>query len=112
MLLDPQIIEDVISIAQLLVYLEEQLSENFSLFFEREMADLKSPDIIMDELLARIKAEMDCQVSNLKTDFKSKRDRSIFSSSIFGAELLYEKNNPAYYSKIQNWIIFFGLFFF
>lgn len=62
-LVDPQIIDDVIKVAQLLVYLEEQLSELFSVFFEREMADLQSPDIIMEELLKRIKTEMDCQVN-------------------------------------------------
>lgn len=59
---DPQIVDDVIKIAQLLVYLEEQLSESFSLFFEREMGQLKSPDIIMEEVLEKIKTEMDCQV--------------------------------------------------
>lgn len=59
---DSQIVEDVIKIAQLLVYLEEQLSESFSMFFEREMAQLRSPDLIMEELLGKIKTEMDCQV--------------------------------------------------
>lgn len=52
----------MIRLAHLLVYLEEQLSESFSTFFEREMAQLRSPDLIMEELLGKIKTEMDCQV--------------------------------------------------
>lgn len=79
-LVEPQIIDDVIKVAQLLVYLEEQLSEFFSVFFEREMADLQSPDIIMEELLKRIKTEMDCQVSN------NKKRNTVFVV-VFGAKL-------------------------
>lgn len=57
--------EDVIKLMHTLVYLEQQISELFAQVFEKELSQLKSPDVIMTELLNKVKTEMGFKVSAL-----------------------------------------------
>lgn len=69
LLLDLNVTEDVIKLVQTLTYFEQQMSEIFGLTFEKELSQLKSPDIIMSELLVKIRIEMGFEVSNFKLQF-------------------------------------------
>lgn len=60
--LDLEIADDVIKLMSVIVYLEQQLSENFKITFEKELAQLKSPDVVMSNLIMEILTEMDEQV--------------------------------------------------
>lgn len=64
--LDIDITDDVINLFNVIIYLEEQMSEIFAYTFEKEMSLLKSPEIIMMALLEKIEKEMDSEVSVIK----------------------------------------------
>lgn len=64
--LDLNVTEDVIKLVQTLSYFEQQMSDIFGLTFEKELSQLKSPDIIMSDLLVKIRIEMGFEVSNFK----------------------------------------------
>ncbi|CAH0554990.1 unnamed protein product [Brassicogethes aeneus] len=55
---------DVMSLFQVIVYLEQQMSDIFLTTFEKEMATLQSPDVIMSKLLEKIHTEMDSEFTN------------------------------------------------
>lgn len=60
---DLTLTEDVIKLIQTLVYFEQQMSEFFSSAFEKELSQLKSPDVVMNDLLIKIKTEMGFEVT-------------------------------------------------
>lgn len=53
---------DVLQLMLVIAYLEEQLSDSFKQTFERQMAQLESPDVVISELMMEIFTEMDEQV--------------------------------------------------
>ncbi|KAK4875779.1 hypothetical protein RN001_012201 [Aquatica leii] len=53
--------DDVIKLMNVIVYLEQQLSDVFKYTFERELSQLKLPDIVMSEIITEILTEMDDQ---------------------------------------------------
>lgn len=55
--------EDLMTLMSALVYLEEQLSLSFKMTFEKEMSQLRSPDVVVSELVKELFAELDKEVS-------------------------------------------------
>ena len=62
---DEDICQDLISLMSALVMLEEQISEELKTTIERELYHLRSPDIIVEDLLSRLILEPDDPVSYL-----------------------------------------------
>lgn len=58
---DPEIISDVMKLMEVIVYLNSQMSEVFSFIFEKELFQLRSPDVVMEELFSKILTEMDTE---------------------------------------------------
>ncbi|CAH1156010.1 unnamed protein product [Phaedon cochleariae] len=53
--------QDVMKLFEVIVYLEQQMSELFGQAFEKELSNLRAPDVVMDNILEKIQSEMDCQ---------------------------------------------------
>ncbi|KAF5272220.1 hypothetical protein FQA39_LY01302 [Lamprigera yunnana] len=58
---DMDVTDDVIKLMNVIVYLEQQLSDVFKYTFERELSQLKPPDVVMSELITEILTEIDDQ---------------------------------------------------
>lgn len=56
---------DVMRLMMAIAYLEEQMSDSFKQTFEKQMAQLESPDVLIAELMMEILVEMDEQVKHL-----------------------------------------------
>ncbi|KAF3422683.1 hypothetical protein E2986_06785 [Frieseomelitta varia] len=61
---DEDICQDLITLMSALVLLEEQLSEETKTTIKRELYHLKSPDIIIDDLLSKLMLESEEPISN------------------------------------------------
>ncbi|KAK9890753.1 hypothetical protein WA026_012101 [Henosepilachna vigintioctopunctata] len=61
---DIEIIPDVMKLMEVIVYLNSQMSEMFGYTFEMELLQLRSPDIVMTELLNKIQSEMDYEFTS------------------------------------------------
>ncbi|XP_076180163.1 nuclear pore complex protein Nup160 [Ptiloglossa arizonensis] len=61
---DEDICRDLITLMSVLVLLEEQLSEETKTTIKRELYHLKSPDIIIDDLLSKLMLESEEPISN------------------------------------------------
>lgn len=59
---DSNTINDVIKLFQVIVYLEQQISDIFMEEFEHELLNLRAPDVVIDDLLEKIQYEMDSEV--------------------------------------------------
>ncbi|KAJ8959900.1 hypothetical protein NQ318_011637 [Aromia moschata] len=55
---------DVMDLFEIIVYLEQQMSEKFLRVFDKELYNLQAPDVVMANLLERIQSEMDSQFSD------------------------------------------------
>ncbi|KAF5295354.1 hypothetical protein FQR65_LT01544 [Abscondita terminalis] len=58
---DLNVTDDVVKLMMVVVYLEQQLSDVFKYTFERELSQLKQPDVVMSEIITEILTEMDEQ---------------------------------------------------
>ncbi|XP_011502430.1 PREDICTED: nuclear pore complex protein Nup160 homolog [Ceratosolen solmsi marchali] len=67
---DLEICQDVITLMSALVILDEQLSDDFKITFEKKLYHLKGPDVIIRNLLSKFIFEGDEQFSDF--DFQSK----------------------------------------
>ncbi|XP_072392736.1 nuclear pore complex protein Nup160 homolog [Diabrotica undecimpunctata] len=56
--------DDVMNLFKVIVYLEQQMSESFAQAFEKEIFNLRAPDVIMEGLLEKIQSEMDYQFAS------------------------------------------------
>ncbi|KAG5881796.1 hypothetical protein JTB14_037092 [Gonioctena quinquepunctata] len=61
---DLETTEDVMRLFEVIVYLEQQMSELFVQAFEKELFTLQVPDVVMDHILEKIQSEMDCQFTS------------------------------------------------
>lgn len=61
-LTDVDVTDDVIMLFKSINYLDQQMSDMFVYEFEKELAMLKAPDVVMGFLLEKIKSEMDNEV--------------------------------------------------
>ncbi|XP_074031669.1 nuclear pore complex protein Nup160 isoform X2 [Leptinotarsa decemlineata] len=61
---DVETTDDVMRLFEVLVYLEQQMSEMFIQAFEKELFTLQVPDIVMENILEKIQSEMDCQFTS------------------------------------------------
>ena len=61
---DVDITDDVVNLFKVINYLDQQMSDIFAYTFEKELALLKAPDVIMTSLLDKIQREMDSEVSS------------------------------------------------
>lgn len=68
---DEDICQDLIIIMSALVLIEEQLSEETKIAIKREMYHLRSPDIIIDDLLSKLMLESEEPISNFITHHPS-----------------------------------------
>lgn len=64
---DEDICQDLITLMSALVLLEEQLSEEVKTAIKRELYHLKSPDIIIDELLSKLMLESEEPINDFIT---------------------------------------------
>ncbi|XP_044262804.1 nuclear pore complex protein Nup160 homolog [Tribolium madens] len=58
------ITDDVINLFKVINYLDSQMSDIFAYTFEKELALLKSPDVVMGALLEKIQREMDTEFTD------------------------------------------------
>uniref|UniRef100_A0A1Y1M1R8 Uncharacterized protein n=1 Tax=Photinus pyralis TaxID=7054 RepID=A0A1Y1M1R8_PHOPY len=56
---DRDVTEDVLKLMSVVVYMETQLSDSFAYTFERELSQLRSPDVIVSELITEIMTELE-----------------------------------------------------
>ncbi|XP_034185245.1 nuclear pore complex protein Nup160 [Osmia lignaria lignaria] len=68
---DDDICQDLITLMSALVLIEEQLSEETKAAMKRELYHLKSPDIIIDDLLSRLMLESEEPISDFITHHPS-----------------------------------------
>ncbi|XP_076237550.1 nuclear pore complex protein Nup160 [Calliopsis andreniformis] len=68
---DEDICQDLITLMSALVLLEEQLSEEIKTTIKRELYHLKSPDIIIDNLLSKLMLESEEPISDFITHHPS-----------------------------------------
>ncbi|XP_053989255.1 nuclear pore complex protein Nup160 homolog [Hylaeus volcanicus] len=68
---DEDICQDLITLMSVLVLLEEQLSEETKSTIKKELYNLKSPDIIIEELLSKLMLESEEPISNFVTNHSS-----------------------------------------
>ncbi|OAD58553.1 hypothetical protein WN48_10964 [Eufriesea mexicana] len=68
---DEDICQDLITLMSALVLLEEQLCEETKTAIKRELYHLKSPDIIIDDLLSKLMLESEEPISNFITHHPS-----------------------------------------
>ncbi|CAL7942667.1 unnamed protein product [Xylocopa violacea] len=68
---DEDICQDLITLMSALVLLEEQLSEETKTAIKRELYHLKSPDIIIDDLLSKLMLESEEPISDFITHHPS-----------------------------------------
>nr|CAH7729258.1 unnamed protein product [Callosobruchus chinensis] len=61
---DGETVSDVLKLFEVIVYLEQQMSESFFQAFEKELASLQMPDAVMESLLKKILLEMDSQFTS------------------------------------------------
>ncbi|CAH2014720.1 unnamed protein product [Acanthoscelides obtectus] len=57
-------LSDVLKLFEVIVYLDQQMSETFFQTFEKELAALQMPDAVMETLLKKISLEMDSQFTS------------------------------------------------
>ncbi|KAF7387510.1 hypothetical protein HZH68_013187 [Vespula germanica] len=72
---DEDICQDLITLMASLVMLEEQLSEELKTGIERELYHLKSPDLIIDDMISKLMLEPEDPLSNY--DFQSELYRKL-----------------------------------
>ncbi|CAG9862053.1 unnamed protein product [Phyllotreta striolata] len=56
---DLDAVDDVINVFKVIVYIEQQLKDDFMQSFETELLNLQSPDVVIEDLLKKIYVEMD-----------------------------------------------------
>ncbi|XP_045475134.1 nuclear pore complex protein Nup160 homolog [Harmonia axyridis] len=69
---DVNLIPDMMTILEVIVYLNSQMSEVFGYTFEKELHNLRFPDVVMEELLDNIQSEIDNEFTSHVSHMLSK----------------------------------------